>query len=39
MKTVLLSEAEWKGVYQNTVKDLLDYDKQMMEKNNQPSAE
>ena len=39
MKTVLLSEAEWKNVYQSTVTDLIEYDKQMMEQNNQSSAE
>ena len=39
MKTVLLSEAEWKNVYQSTITDLIEYDKQMMEQNNQSSAE
>ena len=39
MKTVLLSEAEWKNVYQSTITDLIEYDNQMMEQNNQSSAE
>ena len=39
MKTVLLSEAEWKNVYQSTITDLIENDKQMMEQNNQSSAE
>lgn len=38
MKTVVLSEAEWKNVYQAVVRELIEYDKEMMEKSKE-SAE